>query len=102
MTRAYRERESESGVAPKLCLGLNVDAFTLVIDATASPQKLTWRCTWLGAFQVELGGVVFLIPLELRQAVLAVEDVGVDGVAQLGGETEQRRVLLVLEGTVDY
>ena len=87
MTR-LPEREGESGVAPELCLGPDEDPFALIVDAATSPEELVRRGEWLGAFQVELGRVVFFIPLKLGQRKLAVGDVGVDGVAQFWRQTE--------------
>ena len=84
----FREHESESGVAPELRFGPDEDPFALIIDAAASFEKLVRRGEWLGAFQVELGRVVFFIPLKLGQGKLAVGDVRVDGVAQFWRQAE--------------
>lgn len=59
------------------------------------------------AGEAEAGAVGREVCLELSLGAPVLHSsigagVRVDGVAQLGGETEQRRVLLVLEGTVDY
>jgi hypothetical protein len=76
--------EEEGRIPPEGSLSLDKKPSALIVDTATTSQELVGRCPGFGVFEVHPRTIVFFVPMPVAIATLgdlAVEDVGVDGVA---------------------